>query len=161
MTAWNLLAKITTTTAVNRMKTVRLFAFLTIVLGSVAHVQASITSVCDLLKSPRRYDHKTVIATGFIYADIHSTGIEGEGCAGGIVIRYNVNSVPRGFVNGVEKKRGRLDTRRFKVTVKGKFHAHVSHGQLGYIRRIEVTKVLDWSFADEERPKINPAAATH
>src|SRR6266853_3547983 len=120
------------------MKTLRLFAVLAMIMVSTAHGQRSVTNVCDLLRSPKRYDHKKVIATGFVYADIHSTGIEEEGCSGGIVIRYDVNSAPRDFVKGVEAKRGRLDTRRFKITVEGKFYARVP-APLGHIRRIEVT----------------------
>lgn len=139
------------------MKTLRLLALVGMALASSAYGQRSATDVCDLLKSPRRYDHKTVIAAGFVYADIHSTGIEGEGCSGGVVIRYDLKSAPRGFVNGVEAKRGRLDTRRFKVTVEGKFHARVP-GPLGYFRRIEVTKVLSWEFVDEKQPTARPTA---
>src|SRR3954464_382981 len=101
------------------MKTLRLFAGLAMITVSTAHGQWSVTNVCDLLRSPKHYDHKNVIASGFVYADIHSTGIEGEECPGGIVIRYDVNSAPRDFVKGVEEKRGRLDARRFRITVEG------------------------------------------
>lgn|ERR1700686_4509859 len=131
------------------MKTFRLSVLLGLVLVSSAHAQQPPTAVCDLVKSPRRYNHKAVIAAGFVYADIHSTGIEGEGCSGGVVIRYDVKSVPSGFVNGVEAKRGRLDKRRFKVTLEGKFDARVP-GRLGYFRRIEVMKVLSWEFVDDK-----------
>ena len=130
------------------MKTLRLFAALSLLVVSVAHGQQQVTNICDLLRSPKHYDHKTVIVTGFVYADIHSTGIEGQGCSGGVVIRYDANSAPNDFVKGVEAKRGRLDTRRFKVTVEGKFFARVP-APLGHIRRIEVTKVLHWGFVDE------------
>lgn len=134
----------------------RIASFLVLLaMVDVAHGQPSVINVCDLLKSPKRYDHKTLVATGFVYADIHSTGIEGEGCSGGVVIRYDVNSTPPGFVNGIEAKRGRLDRRRFKVTVEGQFYAQVP-GPLGYIRRIEVTKVVNWGFVEEKTPTAKP-----
>ena len=76
-----------------------------------------------------------MIAVGFVYADIHSTDIKGEKCQGGVVIRYYVDSSPHDFVSGVEGVRRRLDPRRFKVTVQGKFSARVP-GRLGYFRRI-------------------------
>ncbi len=142
------------------MKTLRLLVLIGMALVSSAYGQRSTTDVCDLVKSPRRYDHKALIATGFAYADIHSTGIEGEGCSGGVVIRYDVKSAPSGFVKGIEAKRARLDTRRFKVTVEGKFSARVP-GPLGHLRRIEVTKVISWEFLDEKQPTAGPTPMTH
>lgn len=127
------------------------FLLLFLAMGDAAHGQSSVIKICDLLKSPERYDHKTLVTTGFVYADIHSTGIEGEGCLGGIVIRYDVNSVPSAFVKGIEAKRGRFDTRRFKVTLQGKFDARV-RGPLGYIRRMDVTKVVNWAFVEGNAP---------
>jgi hypothetical protein len=137
------------------MKTLRLLALVGMAFVSSAPGQRAATDVCDLVKSPRRFDHQTVTADGFVYADIHTTGIEGDGCSGGVVIRYDLKSAPSDFVSGVEAKRGRLDLRRFKVTVEGKFHARVP-GPLGYFRRIEVTKVLSWEFVDEKQPTARP-----
>jgi hypothetical protein len=111
--------------------------------------------VCGLLKSAKLHEGKTVTATGFVFADRHSTGIGGEGCSGGIVIRYDSGRVPRDFVDGVEAKRGRFDSRPFNVTVEGKFSSHV-RGPLGYLRRIEVTKVLHWEFVDAAPASHNP-----
>jgi hypothetical protein len=103
--------------------------------------------VCGLLKSANRYDHKTVVVSGFVYADHHWTLIEEKGCSGGIVISYDSDLAPHDFVDGVEAKRGRFASRPFQVTVEGKFSSRVK-GPLGYLRRIEVTKVLHWEFAD-------------
>jgi hypothetical protein len=103
--------------------------------------------VCGLLKSAKLHDHKTVIVSGFVYADHHWTLIEGKGCSGSIVLGYDSGSVPHDFASGVETKRGRFDSRPFNVTVEGKFNSHV-HGPWGNLRRIEVTKVLHWEFVD-------------
>jgi len=103
--------------------------------------------VCGLLKSAKQHDGRTVIVTGFIFADRHSTGMSGEGCFGGIVIRYDSDLAPHDFVDGVEAKRGRLDSRPFKVTIEGQFSSHI-RGRLGYFSRIEVTKVLHWEFVE-------------
>jgi hypothetical protein len=103
--------------------------------------------VCGLLKSPGPHNRKTVIVTGLILADRHSTGIVGDGCNEGIVIGYDVDSQPKQFVDGIEDKRQKLDPRPFKVTVEGKFSDHVRAG-LGYISRIDVTRALHWKFID-------------
>jgi hypothetical protein len=113
----------------------------------LAPAQSSLT-VCDLLKSSKRYDHKTLSVTGYIFADIHSTGIEGTGCSRGVVIRYDPDSTPADFVNSVEAKRTRVDTRQLKVTVEGKFFAHVK-GSLGLIYRLEVTKIINSQFVQD------------
>ncbi len=107
--------------------------------------------LCNLLKTPNQYDHKLVETSGFIYADTHSTGIRETSCEGGIVIRYDLNAAPQGFVDGIEAKRGRLDNRPLKVTVKGRFHAH-AHGPLGELRRLEVMKIIKWEFVDSRVP---------
>jgi len=141
------------------MKTLRLLTVLAMIMSGTAKGQQSVMNVCELIKTAKRYDHKTVVVTGFVHADIHWTGIKGEGCSGGVVIRYDFDSAPRDFVNGVEARRGRLDTRPFKVTVEGKFHARVPAPR-GYIRRIEVTKVLDWEFVDG-KATVKPTPMTH
>ena len=106
-------------------------------------------NICELVKSPEQYDRKIIVLTGLVYADIHSTGIRGEECQEGVIIRYDVNSAPPGFVDGIEVKRGGLDARPFRVKVKGKFFARVK-GPLGYLRRLEVTNVLDWQFIGQK-----------
>jgi hypothetical protein len=109
--------------------------------------------VCTLVKSASAYDRTTVVVTGFVFAGRHATGIKGEGCSHGVIIRYDVNSVPKEFALAVEGKRLGLDRRPLRVTVEGKFSHHV-RAPLGFIDRIEVSKVLCWKFIGEKKQRV-------
>jgi hypothetical protein len=130
-----------------------------VLLFSAAGSQESPVDACELLKAAKRYDGKTVVVSGFIYGDQHSQGIGGEGCSGGIVVRYDIDSMPHDFVSAVFDKRLRLDLRPLKVTVKGRFRTHVS-APLGYISRIEVSKALSWEFIGQKTTSNPPPAVT-
>lgn len=132
------------------MRTLILWFFVSMLFLVAAEGQESM-DVCALVNAAKQYDGKTVVATGFIRADHHLTGIQGEGCSRVIVIRYDRDMVPQEFADGIEDKRLRLDPRRFNVTVEGKFESKV-RAPLGYISRIEITKVLHWEFVGGKTP---------
>ncbi len=130
------------------MRTLILWAFVSIFSLAPAKGQES-EDACALVKSAKQYDGKTVVVTGFARVDRHLTALQGEGCSQVIVIRYDRQSVPHEFADGIEDKRLKLDPRPFKVTVEGRFESKVK-APLGYISRIEVARVLRWNFVGEK-----------
>jgi len=129
------------------MKGLFLWVLVVVPVIAVAEDQKSI-DVCSLLRSGKQYDGKTVVVSGFVRADRHLTGIQGDGCPC-VIISYDRESVPHEFTNGIEDKRLKVDSRPFKITVEGKFKRRVK-APLGYVSRIEVDKVVHWEFIGEK-----------
>jgi hypothetical protein len=126
-------------------RTVPLIFASVLLLAISACGQGAALDVCTLLKSAKKHDGKTVIVTGFVSADQHSTAIGSEGCTRVVILRYARDSQPPDFISGVEDKRLKLDPRPFLVTVEGTFMARVCL-QLGCISRIEVSRVRKSGF---------------
>jgi hypothetical protein len=102
-------------------------------------------SVCELLENSKKYDGHIVTVRGIVMAERHSTALNGSECERAVVIRYDLDSQPEGFLTAVEAKRYKRDTRTLEATVMGRFKSRV-RARLGYVSRIDVTNVLDYKF---------------